>query len=301
MMRKSLLWMILVLFALPLLAQPPDLQADLDAMVAAERAFSKLSVDKGFKESFLAYIADDGIMFRPTPMKSKELLASRPNPPIHLVWWPSHAEIARSGEMGWTTGPWERRTEGSDEVLYGHFVTVWKEQPDGKWRWVIDTGISHAKPTGPAGSPPPVPKEKNAGPMPKVPKLDTAAETKALLAADRELGQATAQGTSAAYLARLTDDARLMRDGSFPFVGKEAVRAALEKVPAAMTSEPLGGDVSAAADLGYTYGNAEWKEGDQPVKVGYLRIWEKRGTDWKLRVDWIHEAPPPPTPAKPGS
>ncbi|HWM93879.1 MAG TPA: hypothetical protein VN493_24180 [Thermoanaerobaculia bacterium] len=88
-MKKSCAVLILSLLSLPLLAQSPNLQADLDAMVAAERAFSKLSEEKGFKESFLTYIAEEGILFRPTPEKAKEGIASRPNPPIHLVWRPS--------------------------------------------------------------------------------------------------------------------------------------------------------------------------------------------------------------------
>lgn len=292
MMKKPLA--LLFLLSLPAFAQPSSLQADLDAMVASERAFARLSEEKGFKESFLTYIADEGIMFRPNPVKAKEGLKERPDPPIKLTWGPSFAEIARSGDMGWTTGPWERRTQGSDEVLYGHFVTVWKKQPDGNWRWVIDTGVAHDKPTAPDGSPPPVPAEKAKGPMTKV---DTAAETQALLALDRELGQATAKGTSAAYLARVADDARLMRGGAFPYIGKEAVRAALAKAPASMTSTPEGGGVSAAGDLGYTYGMAEWQAG----KAGYLRIWEKQSiggkSTWKLAVDWVDDPPPPP--AKP--
>lgn len=282
-MKKKLssLLSLVSLMSFPAFAQ--SLQADLDTMVAAERAFSKLSEEKGFKESFLTWIADDGIMFRPTPVKGREMLAARPDPPIRLVWWPSHAEISRSGDMGWTTGPWERRPHGSDEVAHGHFLTVWKKQADGKWRWVIDTGIAHDKPTAPAGSPPPASGEKV-----QAPKVDTAAETQALLAVDRELGQATAKGTSKAYLARITDDARLMRSGAFPHIGKDATRTALEKAPATMTSVPEGGGVSAAADLGYTYGTAEW----QGAKVGYLRIWEKRDGNWKLRVDWVDDPPP---------
>jgi len=269
--------------SLPALAQ--NLQADLDAMVASERAFSRLSEEKGFKEAFLTYIADEGIMFRPTPVKGREMLAARPDPPIRLVWQPSHAEIARSGDMGWTTGPWQRQANGSDEIAHGDFLTVWKKQADGKWRWMIDTGIAHDKPAAPAGSPPPVPAEKGS-----LPKVDTAAEMQALLAVDRELGQATAKGISAAYLARVTDDARLMRSGAFPHVGKDAVRAALEKAPAAMTSAPEGGGVSAAGDLGYTYGTAEL----QGARVGYLRIWEKHGGSWKLRVDWVDDPPAKP-------
>ncbi len=311
MMRNTLLLLsfasLLSFAPLPAAAQPPNLQADLDAMVAAERAFAKLGAEKGFKESFLAFIADDGVMFRPMPIQAKASLKERPEPPISLIWGPSHAEISRSGEMGWTTGPSEIRVKGNDEVRHGHFVTVWKKQADGSWRWLIDTGIGHDKPaspaselpkTGPVGKVPEASEASEAGPsalpkVPKVPEVDTAAETQALLALDRELGQATAKGTSAAYLARLADDARLMRGGAFPYVGKEAARAGLEKAPASMTSTPEGGGVSAAADLGYTYGTAEW----QGAKVGYLRIWEKQGGTWKLGVDWVDDPPPPP--AKP--
>lgn len=296
MMKKTLA--LLLLLSLPAFAQPPaNLQADLDAIVAAERAFAKLGAEKGFKESFLAFIAEDGVMFRPMPIKAKASLQERPEPPISLIWGPSHAEISRSGEMGWTTGPSEIRPKGSDKVIYGHFVTVWKKQPDGNWRWLIDTGIGHDKPASPASELPktgPVGKVPEAGKSP-LPKVDTAAETKALLALDRELGQATAKGTSAAYLARVSDDARLMRNGAFPHIGKDAVRAALEKAPAAMTSTPDGGGVSNAGDLGYTYGTAEWQGAG--AKVGYLRIWEKQGGAWKIAVDWVDDPPAPP--AKP--
>jgi ketosteroid isomerase-like protein len=292
-MNRAFIVLILSLCVRPAFSQPSGLQSELDAMVAAERAFSKLSVEKGFKESFLTYIADDGIMFRPTPVKGKEMLAARPDPPIELVWWPSHADIARSGDLGWTTGPWERRAKGSDQVLTGHFLTVWKKQSDGQWRWVADTGIEHGKPDGPPGSPAPVAAEKVQA---KVSKVDLEAATKDLLAADRALGEATPKGLAAAYLARLTDDARLLRNGSFPLIGKAAIRPALEKPAAVLSSVPGGGGVSAAGDLGYTYGTAEWK-GQAAAQVGYLRIWERHDGAWKLRVDWVDD--PPPAPAKP--
>jgi len=294
-MKKAL--SLLLLLSLPAFAQPANLQADLDAIVAAERAFAKLSVEKGFKESFLAFIAEDGVMFRPMPIQAKTSLKERPEPQIDLIWGPSHAEISRSGDMGWTMGPSEIRPKGSDQVIHGHFVTVWKKQPDGNWRWAIDTGIGHDKPASTASELPktgPVGKVPEAGKSP-VSKVDTAAETQALLALDRDFGQATAKGTSAAYLARVSDDARLMRGGAFPYIGKDAVRAGLEKAPAAMTSTPDGGGVSAAGDLGYTYGTAEWK--DAGAKVGYLRIWEKQGGSWKVAVDWVDDPPAPP--AKP--
>lgn len=284
----------MTLLAMPAFAQPPSLQADYDALLAAERGFSKLSVDKGVKEAFITHIADEGILFRGGgPVKGKEWTAARPNPPFTLVWWPEYADIAGSGDLGWTTGPFESEAQG--EKGYGHYLTVWKKQADGNWRFLIDSGIGHEKPANLQ----PTPNALKAGKTKAETSADAAAGKTSLLAADRELGQATAQGTTAAYTARLADDAILMRDGAFPHVGGDAARAALAKEPAAMTSQPTEGDVSAAGDLGYTYGTAEWKDGEQTVKANYMRIWDKRDGAWKLRVDLVSPIPPPPPAPKP--
>lgn len=288
---------VLALLSMPAFAQQPanSLQADYESLLAAERAFSKLSVDKGVKEAFVTHIADDGIIYRGGgPVKGKEWTAARPNPPFTLVWWPEYADIASSGDLGWTTGPFESEAQG--DKGYGHYLTVWKKQADGNWRFAIDSGIGHEKPANLQPTPNPL----KAGKARETKKADVAAETASLLAADRELGQATAQGTSAAYAARLTDDALVLRNDAFPHVGKAAYSPVLDKEPKSMTSEPTAGDVSSAGDMGYTYGNAEWKSGEQAVKANYMRIWEKQGGAWKLRVDLMSPIPPPPPPKPAG-
>jgi ketosteroid isomerase-like protein len=287
------------LCAVPVLAeQPSSLQADFDAMVATERAFSKLSQEKGMKDAFATYIADDGILVRGgTFIKGKPWTLEHPNPPVKLIWWPTQAAISSSGDMGWTTGPYEIREEGSDEVGHGNFVTVWRKQADGNWRFAIDLGNHYATASGDKSTP--SLKTKTQGPASR--KADIAAEKTALLAADRELGQAAGKATAAAFQARMADDGLLLRGAAFPYLGKDAVRGGLEKEPAAMASQPIDGGVSAAADMGYTYGTAEWKKGGATVNGNYMRIWEKRGGEWKLRVDVLAEAPAPPPPAPPGA
>jgi ketosteroid isomerase-like protein len=281
------------LFAMPAIAQqqPASLQSDFDAMVATERAFAKLSDEKGVKEAFVTYIADDGILFRGGAfVKGKAWTQERPNPPFSLSWWPSHADIASSGDLGWTTGPYVAKQ--GEESGHGNFVTVWRKQPDGNWRFAIDFGSSYETPSGVKSTPAlKAGKTKSAAA-----KADPAAAKDSLLAADRDLGNATGKGTAAAYLARMADDGILLR-GEHPAMGKDAFRGVLDKEPAAMTSQPIEGGVSAAGDLGYTYGTAEWKKGDAMTKGNYLRIWEKHDGGWKLRLDVLGEAPPPPPPA----
>ena len=130
-------------------------QSALQEMVKTEQAFSKMAQDKSIRDAFMAYIADDGLLFRPGAVNGKKWMIEHPLPPSDkrpvLVWQPSYAGMSASGDMGFTTGPWEAKADIKDEKIsgYGHFVTVWKKQADGSWRFVVDLGISHPQSGGP--------------------------------------------------------------------------------------------------------------------------------------------------------
>jgi ketosteroid isomerase-like protein len=288
-----------ILTLLSLLAALPASTAasDLDVMLAADREFGRMSATKPVKEMFLAFAADDAVLFRGgKAVPGKTWTAGQPSPPFKLFLRPAWAGIAVSGDLGWTIDPYDLHPDGSEVVNYGEYVTVWKKQPDGQWRFVANSGVHTPRPPRQDTPAPASPKIAKPG-EPDAAREDPARDTAALLAADRELGEATATGTSAAYLARLADDGILLRQGAFPYEGAEAVRGALAKAPAAMVSRPAAAAVSGAADLGYSYGTAEWTDGGAKVKANYLRIWVKRGGAWKLEVDCVTEVPAPaPTP-----
>ena len=143
---------ILLIFVMTVVAQG---QSALQDMVKTEQAFSKMAQDKSIREAFLAYIADDGLLFRPGAVNGKSWMLEHPVPPSDkrpvLVWQPAFAGMAASGDMGFTTGPWEAKADVNDEkpAGFGHFMTVWKKQADGSWKFVVDLGISHAQSGGP--------------------------------------------------------------------------------------------------------------------------------------------------------
>ena len=275
------------------LAQSSSLQSDFDGLVAAERAFAKLSEEKGIKESFLANVADDAVVFRPGPVPGKEWLSAHPNPAALLVWHPTHAAIAVSGDLGWTTGPYEVTPNGRPKA-YGQYSTVWRKQPDGRWKFVVDLGIGTPSPAPETGPP------HLSAVQAKDGKVDAASARESLLAADRDLAKAAAaQGLAAAYVAAAADDAYLLRDDHQPFVGKEAIRGALAGDKGGVTWEPAGSGVSKAGDLGYVYGTASRKA---PQESGvFMRVWQRQpGGAWKLALDVTNlEAPKVAPPAKP--
>jgi len=64
-----------------------------------------------------------------------------------LRWHPAKADV--SGNLGYTFGYWsaDAKTEAQkDTTYYGVYVTVWKKQKDGSWKYVLDGGNDTPKP-----------------------------------------------------------------------------------------------------------------------------------------------------------
>lgn len=326
MKRNTLPGFALALLAFPGLSQAATInrQAALDSLLAAEKAFADDAAVKGIHDSFLDFLADDGVLFRPDPVNGKEYLRSHPPAPGFLSWVPAYSEISMGGDLGYNTGPYEyRRKAGDAEADSGQFATVWQHQADGSWKVLVDLGTAGpASPAIPAVAAAPTPGTPAAPPPPAIHlkgppswpanRLSAAkveAAKAALLAADRAFGEvARTKGGAAAYAAILCDDARLLRDDVPPVVGKEAVRASvmatMAKATELQTWEVVGGGVARSGDFGYTYGIVlNGAVGGGSVKTAnYLRVWRQVADgSWKLAFDVLAPRPKlqPAAPAAP--
>ncbi|HEX8223521.1 MAG TPA: nuclear transport factor 2 family protein [Allosphingosinicella sp.] len=283
--------MIHVPLALALLVAPPlpaaARPARLNEVVEAERAFARAARTDGAQAAFLRYSAPDGIVFQPGPRPAKQALAANPIPPVPLDWWPVYAGIAASGDLGFTTGPF---VVGADQRKgHGWYFTIWKRQPDGSWRWLLDHGppTREAAPYGPGSPVTALPPGRPSGKSPAM---------RSLRAAEAHLAASLAADARTALPRFLAADGRLMRVGPQPAVGLAAWAPVLAAGPERIEAAPLGGEVSAAGDLAYTYGTARWHKDGAPVSGHYVRIWQRRAEGWRLIVDNMIASPPPPPP-----
>lgn len=282
-------------FALAL-AGPSGAASDLDSIVEAERVFCKAAIEKGMRQAFLAYLADDGIIFRPGPVEGRRWWSERPDRPDVLTWEPAFADVSSGGDLGYTTGPWEFREKSLSDPpsAFGHYITVWKRQPDGSWKVALDTGTSHQKPEG--GKPAGIESPSREGASPAeggaAPAADAARDREMLLDLDRKL-------SLDAYTWVADEAIRFYRSESLPVRGRQAARTALAAQGGVPVTEPAGAGISRSGDLGYTYGTGEQKKAAPELseRVGYLRIWKRRDREsaWKLVLDVTTPFPPPQT------
>lgn len=122
-------------------------RADPAQLISADSLFAAMSVARGAQPAFLAFAAEDAISFGGGPQMNRGRAAigaafdGFPAGAV-LAWWPVGAAIAESGDLGCTIG------EATIESLhqYSKYLTIWKRQRDGSWKFVADGGNARPAP-----------------------------------------------------------------------------------------------------------------------------------------------------------
>jgi ketosteroid isomerase-like protein len=111
---------------------------------------------------------------------------------------------------------------------------------------------------------------------------------------EAEFMRAAAERGSAGYMSYYADDAVEVPNGTAAIQGKANIAKTmgfLDDKNNHLTWTPVGADISASGDLGYTYGTFEFsskdKDGKPVVEHGkYTSIWKKqKDRSWKVVLD----------------
>jgi ketosteroid isomerase-like protein len=117
-----------------------------------------------------------------------------------------------------------------------------------------------------------------------------------------EFMKAAAERGAAGYLSYYADDAVEVPNGVPIITGKVNIAKTmgfLDDKNNHLTWTPVGADISASGDLGYTYGTFEFtslgKDGKPSVEHGkYTSIWKKqKDGNWKVVLDMGNASPAP--------
>ena len=128
-------------------AQKVDVEAERATLRNADAEWSNVTGAKDV-DGFVAAFAENGSILPPnTPILTgseairqwaSEMVA---NPGFALGWQPTTVEVSTAGDLGYTVGTYEltlQDVQGNPLTDRGKYVTVWKKQPDGKWKVVAD-------------------------------------------------------------------------------------------------------------------------------------------------------------------
>lgn len=103
-------------------------------------------------DAFVSHFAEEGVeVVDGGGFNNKEAMRKQPAWPegTRLTWTPIKAEMASSGDLGYTYGNYvytAKNKEGKTVTSYGKYASIWKKQKDGQWKVVVDVGNSSPDP-----------------------------------------------------------------------------------------------------------------------------------------------------------
>ena len=145
---------ILILLAVAMIAgsgcvaKKVDLEAERAALMKADSDWAATLAEKSV-DGFTSFFTADAIVMPPHLPVLNGIDAIRDwattsmsLPGFSVEWTVTSAEVAASGDMGYTLGTFVFQAtmpDGSTITDPGKYTTIWKKQADGSWKVVADT------------------------------------------------------------------------------------------------------------------------------------------------------------------
>ena len=120
----------------------------------ADSAFALAADLQGTGVAFAQYVAPQGVVFSGSEViigteAVRALFDEQQRAGGTLNWRPVYADAAESGDLGFTVGEYVftgRGATGTVVQRFGKYLTIWKKQADGDWRFVVDGGNTSPTP-----------------------------------------------------------------------------------------------------------------------------------------------------------
>ena len=259
-------------------------QGDIQKLVDTEHAFAQFAEENGTKKAFLAFLADDGLVFVPERTNGVEYWTARaPNASL-LSWAPNYADISSNGILGYTTGNWEFRPKGKMDSpsAFGEFITLWLRRPNGTYKFIVDIGVNHDRPVKYA--------TEWTTSDEKIKDLNANNSSPADVS-NGFLQTAEQVGLAKAYSLFGASELRMFREGKAPIIGLKEVlkslRGSKSTVLFARKSTFFG-----SGDISYNLGTYTLSEGGKAIQKGNsMQIWKVIRGNWRIVLDILKPVP----------
>lgn len=243
--------------------------AQQNPVAAAERAFARYAIDSSIKKAFLQFLDKEGVVFNKgeirnglTTWKAAEENGGK------LLWQPAYTGISKSGDLGFSTGPFEYRVALEDTaVSSGQYTSIWTKNSRGEWKVLVDMGT---------------------GFTPSFYNREAVKFASGLKAAPRSFAdwhmpeqlfiQQYQQKGSQAFTNFLTPASWFNLQGHTPLTTTGEIKAGLASIPDELTFIPEAGGIASSNDMAYVYGTVIYNGN----RENFLRVWTYSKQGWKL-------------------
>lgn len=122
----------------------PGIKPDKEELLDLDRKFSSTSTEKGYNNAFIEFAHPNAVLLRANSMPVAgidavtRLFEKADTTGVRFTWEPIDADLALSGEIGYTYGVYSFKKDTVTEK--GTYVSVWKKDSAGNWKYILDCG-----------------------------------------------------------------------------------------------------------------------------------------------------------------
>jgi ketosteroid isomerase-like protein len=256
-----------------------------NSLLAAENYFAAYAKDKGISDAFLKVSTNETILFKPNPVKAEDFFDKKSNDDAgQLDWSPVLAKISKSGDWGFTSGPYSYTSAKGSTTSFGQYVSVWRTNTKGVWKLALDLGISHPKPKTEQSLNFTDPKSFKFFRQLSEGRLKQREDM--ILTSDKLFSNTLIDNQNFAYDTFFAEEGRLLFPGNEPILGKTMIKNFLTKQQISIETKPAVANRALGSDLAYSYGNALITRNNVISKFNYIRIWESQaGFEWNVILE----------------
>ena len=127
---------------------------DAASIIRADSEFAESSSLLGPATAFADAVAPDGVVFAgPQVLVGPRAIHDyyEQQRGTSIIWHPTYAVAAGSRDLGFSIGEsvvTSRGPSGAAVQRFGKYLTVWRRQPNGEWKFVVDGGSPRPSPVG---------------------------------------------------------------------------------------------------------------------------------------------------------
>lgn len=277
-MKKIFSTALALTFTIAAFAQKSD--GTTKSLVNAEKDFGKALAKSGDKEAYLKYSSENALVFRPNPVNVKTYFNGQNSVDNTKTWEPNLAKVSRSGEFGFTTGPY---AIAGTQKKYGQYLSIWKAE-NNTWKLIMDLGTTSNKPLAKTVAQYVEPKDHHKPTYLNQSEIKSGKDI--ILTTEKTLNTMLKTHGIVAFAGFLAPNPRLIFPGNEALNGTNEILSFYNGMVSKMSLKTTGVDKALGSDLAYTYGVAtiDYKT-DLRESFNYVFVYEK-GADatWNLVV-----------------
>ena len=143
---NRILFLLFLLFCFSCRDNNIDLEKEIQNVLNTDIEFSNYSEKKGMKKAFLKFVDEKAVILKnhSMPIVGKENIGESYTNLVDtgfiLTWKPLYGDISKSTDLAYTYGTYTLSIKNDTSLTGGTYVSIWKKQENGIWKWVLDTG-----------------------------------------------------------------------------------------------------------------------------------------------------------------